>query len=96
MDSTFYIDLHIKTPQGFETFGRFYLGDDREEATSVFDQLAGTSEISERSVLHMDFTELQDGVPLPIRLLHCTLDDIAENSRVITRDVFRNLALRAD
>jgi hypothetical protein len=41
----------------------------------------------------MDFTEVKNDIPLPVRILHCTLDDIAHNTRIITRDVFKNLSL---
>jgi hypothetical protein len=39
---------------------------------------------------------MTDGIPLPIRIRHCTIDDIAINARIITRDVFKNLALEND
>jgi len=96
MGTKYYIDLHIKTPAGFETYGTFYLGDDKEKASAIFGQLKGTDEVSEKSILHMDFTAMKDGIPLPIQILHCTIDDIAINSRIITRDVFKNLALEDD
>ena len=93
METKYYIDLHIKTPLGFETYGTFYLGNNREKATAIFSQLKGTDSVSEKSILHMDFTETRNGIPLPIQILHYTIDDVAINSRIITRDVFKNLAL---
>jgi hypothetical protein len=96
METKYYIDLHIKTPKGFETYGTFHLGDDRKKAEAIFCQLKGTDEVSGQSILHMDFTEKRDGIPLPVKILHCTIDDIAVNSRIITRDVFKNLALEND
>jgi predicted GH43/DUF377 family glycosyl hydrolase len=33
------------------------------------------------------------GIPYPVAIRHCTLEDIACNARVITRDVFKNLSL---
>ncbi|WP_143167255.1 hypothetical protein [Mucilaginibacter sp. OK098] len=93
METIYYIDLHIKTPDGFETYGTFYLGSNREKAKAIFSQLKGTDEVSEKSILHMDFTEMTNGIPLPIQILHCTIDDIAVNSRIITKDIFKNLAL---
>lgn len=96
METKYYIDLHIKTPTGFETYGTFHLGYNREKATAIFSQLKGTDEVSKTSILHMDFTEMTDGIPLPIRILHCTIEDIAFNTRIITRDVFKNLALEGN
>jgi hypothetical protein len=37
----------------------------------------------------MDFTEVENGLPIPLKMLHCTLEDIAYNSRVITRELFK-------
>jgi hypothetical protein len=96
MEKAYYIDLHLKTPKGFETYGTFRLGNDREKAIAIFSQLEGTEDVSEKSILYMDFTEMTDGVPLPIKVLHCTIDNVAVNTRIITRDVFKNLALETD
>ncbi len=93
METNFQISLHIKTPSGFETYGGFDLGSDREQAMAIFKQLKGTDDLSEHSILYMDFTEVQNGIPLPVRILHCTLDDIAYNVRIITKDLFKNLGL---
>ncbi len=96
METTFYISLNVKTPWGFETYGTFNLGNDREKATAIFAQLSGNENVSEKTILHMDFTEMENGIPLPVKILHCTLDDIAANARIITRDVFKNLSLERD
>jgi hypothetical protein len=93
MESLFQISLHLKTPSGFATYGTFDLGPDREQALAIFKELKGTPEIAENSILYMDFSEIRDGIPLPIEIMHCTLDEIAYNSRVITREIFRNLSL---
>jgi hypothetical protein len=93
MESKFQISLHIKTPGGFETYGNFDLGADREQATAIVEQLKGTDNLSENSILYMDFTETRNGIPLPLRIMHCTLDDVTYNVRIITRDVFKNLGL---
>jgi hypothetical protein len=93
METTYQISLHIKTPSGFKTYGTFELGSDREQALAIFSELRGTAKIAQNSILYMDFSEIRDGIPLPIALIHCTLEDIAFNARIITRDVFKNLSL---
>lgn len=95
METVFYVSLHIKTPLGFETYGTFELGNDRERATAIFSQLKGNENVTEKSILHMDFTEVQNGIPLPLKILHCTLDDITANTKIITRDIFKNKGLKA-
>lgn len=93
METNFQISLHIKTQNGFKTYGSFDLGLDREQATAIVEQFKGTDDLSENSILYMDFTEVRNGIPFPVRILHCTLDDIAYNTRIITRDVFKNISL---
>jgi len=93
MKTAYQISLHLKTPSGFTTYGTFELGPDREQALAIFRQLKGTPEIAPNSILYLDFSEIRDGIPLPVELLHCTLEDIAFNVRVITREVFKNLSL---
>jgi hypothetical protein len=93
METNFQISLHIKTPDGFETYGNFDLGSDREQATAIVEQFKGTEDLSESSILYMDFTEVRNGIPLPVKILHCTLDEITYNIRIITRDIFKNLSL---
>jgi hypothetical protein len=93
METLFQISLHIKTPSGFETYGTFDLGRDREQALDIFHQLKGTADIAPHSVLYMDLSAIRDGLPLPMEIRHCTLEEIAYNARVITRNVFKNLSL---
>jgi hypothetical protein len=96
MKTTFQISLHIKTPAGFETYGQFELGDNREKAEAIVEQLKGNDEVSDKTMLHMDFAEVHNGVPFPIRVLHCTLDEIAANIKIITCGVFKSWSLEAD
>jgi hypothetical protein len=93
METFFQISLHIKTPDGFETYGKFDLGPNKNQANNIVDQLKGTDDLSEHSILYIDFTEVRDGIPLPIKIMHCTLDDITYNVRIITRDIFKQLSL---
>jgi len=93
METFYKISLNIKTPTGFESYINFELGSDREKADAIVEQLKGTDDITENTVIYMDFTEVEDGIPLPVKMLHCTLDDIAYNVRIITRDIFKNLNL---
>jgi hypothetical protein len=93
METNFQISLHIKTPAGFKTYGSFDLGSDKQQATAIVEQFKGMDNLSEHSILYMYFTEVRNGIPFPVRILHCTLDDIAYNTRIITRNVFTNLSL---
>lgn len=72
METTFHISLYVKTLTSFETYGTFDLGTDRGKAEATFDNLKGSKEVSEKTLLCMDLIEKQNGIPQPIDLLHCT------------------------
>ena len=93
MDTAFFIDLTIKKDEGYLGYGRFYIGDDRQVAIEVFDLLQGTPELDENSVLRLDFMEMKRGVPINIKVLNCTLSQIAENCRIITKETFKRFSL---
>jgi hypothetical protein len=93
METTFHISLHVKTPTGFKTYGTFDLGQDQEKAKSIFNQLEGEDAVTDKTILHLNFSKMQNGVPLPVSILHCTLDELALNVKVITREIFKNLSL---
>jgi hypothetical protein len=86
--------LHIKTPDGgFEAYGRYELGSDEAFARTLFKQLKGDDGVSEKSILHMDLTEVEDGIPFIQAARHCTLDELAGNTRRITCEIFKRYAL---
>lgn len=93
MRSTFYIQANINTPAGPETFLRFELGDDREAALHIFGQLAGHADTTTGGVLTMELMETMDGLPLNVLLIGCTLDELGDNCRIITKEVFKLLNL---
>jgi hypothetical protein len=93
METTFHISLYVKTPSGFKIYGTFDLGHDQEKAKLIFDQLLGSDEVSDKTILYMDLTKVQNGISFPVKIRHCTLQEIAVNARIITRDVFKNLSL---
>ncbi|WP_343624899.1 hypothetical protein [Flavobacterium lindanitolerans] len=96
MDNLFFISLNIKTAAGFETYATYNLGSNKEKAKAIFDQLHGSLDISDKTVLTMDFTEMKEGIPLPIAMLDCTFDQIIYNTRIISREIFKNLNLEEE
>jgi hypothetical protein len=93
METTFYILLSMKTNAGYENYGRFYIGNDKKAAYSLFANLKGTPDANEKAVLNCDFMETRDGLPINLQVLACTLEQIAENCKIITRERFRQLNL---
>lgn len=87
--SRYTILLSLKTPTGFITYGQYYLGDDRQFANDVFNQLMGSPDVTHHTLLHIDMMETVDELPLKIKTLTCTLDQLAHNAKIIAREIFR-------
>ncbi|WP_207513857.1 hypothetical protein [Longitalea luteola] len=88
MQTSFYIVCHLKTPAGPETFARFDIGNDKEAAARLFDKLKGDKEVNEQNMLCIELVETVNELPFNINLLSCTLDQLTENCRIITKEVF--------
>ena len=97
MKTIFYINCHINTPAGPELYGRFEIGNDREKAYDLFSKLKGNKEVNEQNILGLELMETVNELPVNINMLGCTLNELTENCRIITKEVFRmhNLDLSA-
>jgi len=93
METTFYILLHLKTMDGHENFGKFFMGTDKIIADSIFRQLKGNSDVTDQCGLHLEFMEMRDNLPYNIKMLSCTLDQLAENCKIITKETFKRFAV---
>lgn len=94
MDEAFYIVLSIKTANGFENFGKFFLGNNKDTAQRIFKTLKGSAEVSEEDILHAELTETRNELPVNIQMISCTLEELAENCRIITKEVFRLFVIK--
>jgi len=93
METAFYILLYMKTPQGFEPFARFYIGNKEDLARQLFDRLKGSGEEIEERILQMDLMETQNNLPVNIKVIGCTLEEMAENCKVIAKEAFKIFTL---
>lgn len=91
METAFYIILNIKTPSGFESFGKICIGKDSQSATTLFRQLSGLEPPCDDCALQLDLVELRDGLPVNLQVLGCTLQQLAENIKLITKETFKAL-----
>lgn len=94
METGFYIILNIKTATGFEKYGKFFIGHDPAVAQAIFKSLKGMEDAEERNLLQLDFMEMKDSLPLNVKMLSCTLDEMAENFRIITKETFKRFNLQ--
>ncbi|TWV91719.1 hypothetical protein [Chitinophaga pinensis] len=93
METTFHILLHLKTSDGHENIGRFFLGGDRTMADKLFSQLKGNPDVTDQCGLCIEFIEMRDNLPYNMEILSCTLDQLAENCKIITKAIFKRFAV---
>lgn len=87
MKTQFYILLSLKTQQGFVDFGQYFFGNDREAAYELFGQLKGSATIKDTCLLHIDLMETVDELPVKIKTICCTLEELGCNCKLIARDL---------
>lgn len=92
-ENVFYVVLSIRTGDGFESFGKFNLGNKRKAAADVFHQLKGSPAVNEKTMLTIDLVEIVNGLPLNLQILGCTLEELAYNAKIITKETFKLLNL---
>lgn len=89
METQFYILLSLKTNRGFVNYGQYFFGNDRQAAYTLFDQLKGKDQIIDGGLLHIDLMETVNELPVKIKTICCTLDEMGANCKLIAREVFR-------
>jgi hypothetical protein len=89
METQFYITLTLKTVRGPEGFAQFFIGNDRERAHAIFQKLEGIHDVSEGNVLLVEFRETIEGLPVNLKMMTCTLDQLAANCKIITKERFK-------
>lgn len=93
MRTVFYIICRLRTADGFEAYGSFNLGNDRGFAHELFDKLQGRGLPQETDVLHLDLMETRDGLPVNLKVISCTAEELAANCKCITKEMFKFLNL---
>lgn len=91
MRTVFYIVCRLRTAAGFEAYGSFDLGDDRSFANHLFGQLRGREVSQDSDMLQLDLMETREGLPVNLRVISCTADELAANCKCITKEIFRRL-----
>lgn len=90
MDTTFYILFSIKTAEGLENYGRFYIGNDRNEAYELFAKLKGDDDVHESNMLFLELMESVNNLPVNMKIKSCSLRELGENCELITKEVFKS------
>ena len=89
METQFYMLLSLKTAKGFVDYGQYFFGNDRQAAEGLFAQLQGGADVKDNCLLHIDLMETVNELPVKIKTICCTLDELGINCKLIAREVFR-------
>ncbi len=89
MKTRFYILLSLKTPHGFVDYGQYFFGNDWAAADDLFNRLKGSPKIKDTCLLHIDLMETLNGLPVKIKSICCTLEELGANCKLIAREVLR-------
>ena len=96
MDKQYFIELGFKTPDGPETFARFFAGDSRKRTGAIFQKLQGNRNIDDKNVIFLSFVEICNGLPVNLDMIGCTLYQLGENCKIIAKELFKIYALLSD
>lgn len=92
--NVFYALLSIRTADGFESFGKFNLGNDRKAAGTIFKQFKGTTVVDETTMLTIDLVETVNELPVNLNIMGCTLEEMAYNCKIMVKERFKLLNLK--
>lgn len=91
--TTFYILINLKTRNGFESIGKFYIGNNRDFCYSLFKKMKGRSDVNETAVLIIELMETVNELPFNLKIINCSLEELSENCKLITKEIFKAINL---
>lgn len=94
MKPCYEITMKIRTTTGLADIGLFSLGTDLDFALTVFDSFKGERNDNHNAIIHLCLVEKSGKLPpKELKSIGCILNEFAENSKIIARDVFKFLNL---
>jgi hypothetical protein len=91
--TTFYILIYINTANGYQSIGKFFIGDNREIAEALFNQLQGDTAVDDKTMLTIELMETMNDLPINLHIKSCTLKELADNCCLITKELFKSINL---
>jgi hypothetical protein len=84
MKRQYYLEVDMMAQGTWSPFCSFNLGEEREAAQEIFNELNG----DETGLLRFNFFE-GDPLPLVIGTKYCTLRNLEENCKFLAKEIFR-------
>ncbi|HET9824244.1 MAG TPA: hypothetical protein VFP87_02855 [Chitinophagaceae bacterium] len=88
-ETKFHIHLNIKTSDDFQCYGKFILGGSRKFANSLFEKMKGNKKVDRQTILQLELVETRNELPVNIQVISCSLEQLAENCKTITKEIFK-------
>ncbi len=89
----FRIVINMRVAEGFIETGNFFIGSDKDIAIKLFSELEGSREVSTTSLLRLDLIKRAEGIDTLWHSIECSLSEMGENIKLITKETFRLLNL---
>ena len=96
MNKRYAIRVTMRCEQDAECIATFNLGRKETLAAELFLKLNGNPQVTEKDPLQMEFIEIKNELPLIVDIISCTLAEIGENSKLITKELFKSKLLFTD
>jgi hypothetical protein len=94
METIFKIVVNMRTLEGMAEIGNFFVGNETEFAENMFSSLKGNPVLPGDTKLRLDLIRKEEFLlPVCLKSICCTLDEYAENCKLIARDVFKYFTL---
>lgn len=85
----FIITIDMKVAEGYIEYGRFTINSFQHAAQDIFDQLSGLAYTNNNLLLRLSLIQ-QGSEPFEVLATkYCTLDELCDNCRLITRALFK-------
>jgi hypothetical protein len=94
MKSIYRIIVNMRVSGGYIETAHFFITDTKGDALKIFDQLQGRHASSTAPLLRIDLVARDSNGPDTIfNSLDCTLQELTENTKIITKETFKLLNL---
>lgn len=92
-DKTYQLNIRINTPEGEQLVAKFFLGNSPHDAHYIFEQLEDRDTIDKGGFIYFEFAEVDNGLPVNLKIITCDLDQASANMKLILKELFKNSLL---
>jgi len=80
---------HAQSEEKKLPYGKFSLGWEKASSVEIFAMLKGKRDSDHVCSIQMELSQEIAGLPVPINIINCSLEELKENVAVISREIFR-------